>query len=235
MQAEIADDVERLVDTVHGLLQTTGDGERPETVRVALELPKAWIVVAAWLDAKGERHRAGDYTASGFASPDEAPDVIDAKTLERAMAFLERTLDYEMHRELQGLATRAHALWRTRPPGYRRAGDPNDPAIRQARALVEQPAAFGDAADRYHEAVGRGDQDQAGYWRRVFAEIVLIFDEEFRACGNEREADMLERCAHYSAGGHDPSPQERVALEASGARDEKRATDGPDFADTIPF
>jgi hypothetical protein len=69
----------------------------------------------------------------------------------------------------------------------------------------------------------------------VFAEIVLIFDEEFRICGNEQEADMLERCAHYSAGGHDPSPQERAAPEACGTRDGRRPTDGPDFADTIPF
>ena len=84
------------------------------------------------------------------------------------------------------------------------------------------------------------DEAQAIYWREVFAEIVLIFDEEFRRCANGIEEDMLERSVSYSGGEHDPCAEELAALEAaeqqSRGNERGRITrDEAEFADAIPF
>jgi hypothetical protein len=241
MQAEIADDVERLWNTVHELLEraveeTDGRG----TVRVTLDLPKAWVVLAAWMQTKEEQHRAGRYTDSGFPFPEEAPDFINAEVRRRARTFLEQRLDWELLRDLQDLGARAHPLWRTRAQGFRREADAHDPAARQARALVDRPEEFAAVAERYNRAVWRGDEAQAIYWREVFAEIVLIFDEEFRRCANGIEADMLERSVSYSGGEYDPCAEEMAALEAAEqqSRGDKRrriTQDEGEFAEAIPF
>lgn len=241
MQAEIVDDVERLWNTVHELLErAANETDGRETVRVTLNLPKAWIVLAAWMQTKEEQHRAGRYTDKGFPFPEEAPDFINAEVRRRARTFLEQRLDWELLRDLQDLGGRAHPLWRTRAQGYRREADAHDPAARQARALVDRPEDFAAVAERYNRAVWCGDEAQVLYWRAVFAEIVLIFDEEFRRCANALEVDMLERSVRYSGGQYDPCAEELAALEAAGQQSRgngcgRITADEWDFAEDIPF
>ena len=74
----------------------------------------------------------------------------------------------------------------------------------------------------------------------MFAEIVLIFDEEFRRCANALEADMLERSVSYSGGQYDPCAEELAALEtaAQPSRGNGRGRitrDEGEFAEAIPF
>lgn len=105
------DDVRLLVDTVHDLLDgPDGQGQHDysfETERIVLDIPKAWVVLAAWLAIKERKRSAGKLEASAFMRPED-PAHVDRHIRTWARRFLWRVIHNQMHAHLHALAVSAH-------------------------------------------------------------------------------------------------------------------------------
>ena len=109
--AAIETEVQRLVDVVHDLLNgPDGQGQLDysfEKERVIVDIPKAWVVLAAWLAIKERKRRAGKLDDSAFMRPD-SPDHVDKHVRTWARRYLWRLIHDRMHWELHELAVMAH-------------------------------------------------------------------------------------------------------------------------------
>lgn len=107
-EADVSAEVRKLLDQVHALQRETiqnvehGQGD---TVRICLDVPRAWLLLAWWLERTEQLRRDGRFTVMQAG--------IDPTEYERAMRdparrFLGRMLDSDMHLELHDLATGGH-------------------------------------------------------------------------------------------------------------------------------
>lgn len=105
------EEVRRLVETVHALLRSPAEGNEDgaaiETERIALDIPKAWVVLAAWLAMRERLRRAGDHATSAFMRPD-SPDHVDKHIRTWARRLLWKVIDHQMHLDLHELAVGSH-------------------------------------------------------------------------------------------------------------------------------
>ena len=109
--AAIETEVQRLVDVVHDLLNGPDEegqlDQSFEKVRIVLDIPKAWIVLACWLAIKARKRRAGDLESPSFMRP-HSPHYVDRNVKSWARAYLWDLIHDRMHWELHWLATRDH-------------------------------------------------------------------------------------------------------------------------------
>jgi hypothetical protein len=91
-------------------------------VRVVLDVPKEWIVLAAWLEAKGRMRTRGNFGSAGNIWWE-----MEVGRLQKyhAKNYLHRLINNDMHDNLHWLSVGAH--WTSYPP---KKGEP--PAKRAA-------------------------------------------------------------------------------------------------------
>ena len=123
------EEVQRLVDTVHALLDgPDGQGQFDhsfERERIVLDIPRAWVVLAAWLAIKARKRRAGDLEASAFMRPDR-PDHVDKHVRTLARCYLWDLIHDRMHWELHELAVQEHPYLFPPPAESPRPPEPDD-------------------------------------------------------------------------------------------------------------
>jgi len=99
-----------LIEKLNPLVRRTRDG-KGETVRVVLDVPKEWIVLAAWLEAKGLMRDAGNFGSAGNIWWE-----MEVGRLQKwhAKNCLRRLINNDMHDNLHSLTVGAH--WTSYPP-----------------------------------------------------------------------------------------------------------------------
>jgi hypothetical protein len=99
-----------LLEKLNPLVRLTQDG-KGETVRVVLDVPKEWIVLAAWLEAKGRMRDAGNFGSAGNLWWE-----MDVGRLQKyhAKNYIWRMIKNDMHANLHWLSVGAH--WTSYPP-----------------------------------------------------------------------------------------------------------------------
>ena len=106
-----------LIEKLNPLVRLTRDG-KGETVRVVFDLPKEWIVLAAWLEAKGRMRDAGNFGSAGNIWWE-----MEVGRLQKwhAKNFLQRLITNNMHENLHFLAVGMH--WTSYPPDKKEKPD----------------------------------------------------------------------------------------------------------------
>ena len=126
---EIRAHIEILTDQVHDLLHGPDgevDGSKAETMRVVLDIPKAWIHLAAWLELTARERNYSGHTFSDVNVP------LGWENKRRwAKVFFWRMINNQMHDDLHFLCVGAHPYCsppkKDKPPTKARLSDDDIP------------------------------------------------------------------------------------------------------------
>ena len=106
---EIGEEAERLTDTCYEILKPDKDGQ-VDTVRLCFDIPKAYIVLAAWCNIKRKQRRHGNEKHSALMYP-EHPETINKNIKAHAKNYIHLLLDYALDVEtLHYLACKEHPI-----------------------------------------------------------------------------------------------------------------------------
>jgi hypothetical protein len=99
-----------LLEKLNPWISQTQDG-KGETVRVVLDVPKEWIVLAAWLEAKDRMRSKGNFGSAGSIWWE-----MDVARLQKhhAKNYIWRMINNDMHDNLHWLSVGVH--WTSYPP-----------------------------------------------------------------------------------------------------------------------
>jgi hypothetical protein len=99
-----------LLEKLNPWIRQTQD-DKGETVRVVLDVPKEWIVLAAWLEVKDRMRSKGNFGSAGSIWWE-----MDVGRLQKyhAKNYIWRMINNDMHANLHWLSVGAH--WTSYPP-----------------------------------------------------------------------------------------------------------------------
>lgn len=117
---EIKEKVAALTEVVHQLLEQTKDEEGRKipsgSMRVVIDIPKAWIVLAAWLMLTYRARRDGTHRVADFLPVDEHKLWMMRPW---AKLWMWDLIDSSMHAELHELCIGVHHYFRPPKPAPR--------------------------------------------------------------------------------------------------------------------